>query len=191
MMAMMQHSCRWARSRLALMAGDDAGRDLGWEDRRLVERHLIGCSNCRRERASLAEVTAVLRQAASVAPASPAAPSIWPALSRQIRGTRHPRARSAPWFGIGFGSALGLAAGVVVAGGAIGLAGWQLGSSSRSRPELASSQFVPRPALPVSPDAGALAKSKGDPKADGLRLSTGVDPKTSLGINPSDPQRSQ
>lgn len=80
--------CRWTRSRLPLLAGGDL---LGFERRR-VERHLVGCPECRRQLASMQAALDVLRMAATCdpAPSSPAA-SIWPELSRQIRESRRPR----------------------------------------------------------------------------------------------------
>lgn len=78
--------CRWVRDRLPLLAGDD----LQGLDRRRVERHLIGCPHCREHQASLVQALETLRTVASTASASPDAPSLWPALERQIRESRRP-----------------------------------------------------------------------------------------------------
>ena len=80
--------CRWVRDRLPLVAGDE----LPGLERRRVERHLIGCPNCRRRRTALTGVLNVLHAAAAPAAigAGPDAPSLWPALARQIRESRRP-----------------------------------------------------------------------------------------------------
>jgi len=80
--------CKWVRDRLPLLVGDE----LRGLDRRRVERHLIGCPHCRLHQASLGEAVDVLRAvAATSATGSPAdAPSLWPALARQIRESRRP-----------------------------------------------------------------------------------------------------
>jgi hypothetical protein len=83
-------SCRWVRRRLPLLAGDD----LPGLDRRLAERHLIGCADCRRELEGLRGALGVLHAAAGGEPAGAAAaapaPDLWPALERQIREARRP-----------------------------------------------------------------------------------------------------
>jgi hypothetical protein len=81
---------------LPLLAGDDW---LG-PDRRGVERHLIGCLPCRQQLASLRQVVRALRtvgecsssvaEAGSGVEAPLIAPSLWPALARQIREARRP-----------------------------------------------------------------------------------------------------
>jgi anti-sigma factor RsiW len=187
---MMNNRCRWVRHRLALLAGDPDGRDLAWDDRRAVERHLVGCDSCRSERTALESTVGLLHAVSSALPCDPEAPSIWPALSRQIQGTRHPR--PSPWFGLGAGPILGMAAGTLIVGGAIGLTGWHLGSASaaRGRPQVKVEAFQPRPALPseVSPRGqlvGDGLPAKADPRSE-------VDSKaTGPGANPRDPQRSQ
>jgi anti-sigma factor RsiW len=187
---MMNNRCRWVRRRLALLAGDLDGRDLAWDDRRAVERHVVGCDSCRSAQTALEATVGLLRAVASSVPCDPEAPSIWPALSRQIQGTRH--ARPAPWSGLGAGSTFGMAAATLVVGGAIGLTGWHLGSASaaRRRPPEKVEVFHPRPALPPEvPPRGQLV-------GDGLPVKPappiGLDSKATTGPgSPGDPQRSQ
>jgi anti-sigma factor RsiW len=77
--------CRWVRHRLPLLAGGE----LGSEDRRRVERHMIGCPDCRDRREGSETALSALRAASGISPARADAPSLWPALSRQIRESRH------------------------------------------------------------------------------------------------------
>lgn len=150
--------CRWVRRRLALLAGDPEGRDLRWDDRRHVERHLIGCPSCRSERGTLTSAVGMLREAGASTSVEADAPSIWPALSQQICASRH--ARPNPWLGLGFGPALGLAAGLLVAGTAIGLVSSRIQPPSAPRPETPAPTVTtptPRPALPEGPTQNQLA----------------------------------
>ena len=180
------HRCRWVRRRLALLAGDPEGRDLRWDDRRHVERHLIGCPSCRSERDALESAVGALREAAVATAVGADAPSIWPDLSRQIRASRHVRPN--PWSLLGFGPSLGLAAGLLVAGTAIGLVGGRLKPPAPPRPAppvQAVTTPMPRPALPEGPTRTQLASEpQAAPKTD-VRLD--LDSKT--GAN-RDPQRS-
>jgi anti-sigma factor RsiW len=80
-------ACRWVRDRLPLFEGGE----LTGTERRKVERHLIGCPDCRRCGASLAEALGALHAAAACASVSADAPTLWPALQRQIREARHQR----------------------------------------------------------------------------------------------------
>jgi anti-sigma factor RsiW len=115
--------CRWVRGRLALLAGDDW---LG-SDRRRVERHLIGCSACRRHLETSRNAVEVLRAAGAVAPALSSSavpvtvPSLWPALARQIQESRRPESAwgQARWGRTFVRSGLGIAA-VVLAVCALG-----------------------------------------------------------------------
>jgi hypothetical protein len=84
------HLCRWVRPRLPLLAGGE----LGVDDRRTVERHLIGCSGCRDRKAASTRALTALRSFAQEAPA-PAGPSIWPSLAAEIRRSRHATPRPA------------------------------------------------------------------------------------------------
>lgn len=180
------HRCRWVRRRLALLAGDPEGRDLRWDDRRHVERHLIGCTSCRSERDSLEAAVGALRGAGVATTVGPDAPSLWPDLSRQIRASRH--ARPNPFSLIGFGPSLGMTAGLLVAGTAIGLVTSRIQPPSAPRPAPpvpAVTAPTPRPALPEGSVQTRLASEpQVAPKPD-VRLE--LDPKT--GAN-RDPQRS-
>jgi hypothetical protein len=107
-------SCIWVRDRLPLVAG---GEWLG-PDRRPVERHLIGCPACRQRLDSLRDALAVLHVAAAESPADPEAPSLWPALARQIRESRRPQSSwEMGWLRSWAWPSLGLAAGLFVAVG--------------------------------------------------------------------------
>jgi anti-sigma factor RsiW len=113
--------CRWVRHRLPLLAGGE----LGVEDRRRVERHMIGCPDCRDRREGSRSALSALRAVAGISPARVDAPSLWPALARQIRESRHgspgtsflrltwPRFDSALWpamgLALGLGSVMALA----------------------------------------------------------------------------------
>jgi anti-sigma factor RsiW len=68
------------------------GDDLRGPDRRRVERHLIGCPHCRQHQTALSQALETLRTVATATAAQvPAdAPSLWPALARQIRESRRP-----------------------------------------------------------------------------------------------------
>jgi anti-sigma factor RsiW len=92
--------CQWVRDRLPLVVGDD----LRGPDRRRVERHLIGCPQCRQHQTALGQALETLRAAAALTPAQvqPDAPSLWPALARQIRESRRPVPTSPFAFGFAF-----------------------------------------------------------------------------------------
>lgn len=90
-------SCRWVRARLPLL--DDG--ELAGGERRAVERHLIACPACRSRRQSLASTLGILHAAvddSALAASTADAPSLWPALQRQIVETRHAPCASAPSF---------------------------------------------------------------------------------------------
>ncbi|MEO6808312.1 MAG: zf-HC2 domain-containing protein [Isosphaeraceae bacterium] len=78
--------CARVRSRLPLLVGGE----LVGPERRLAERHLLGCDRCRRKLADLRRSQGVLRAAAGHDPIEPEAPSLWPVLARQIRESRRP-----------------------------------------------------------------------------------------------------
>jgi anti-sigma factor RsiW len=113
--------CRWVRHRLPLLAGGE----LGVEDRRRVERHMIGCPDCRDRREGSESALSALRAASVTSPARADAPSIWPALALQIRESRHGSPRSSffklewPRFDSALWPAMGLALGL---GGVMALA---------------------------------------------------------------------
>jgi len=141
--------------RLPLLAGDD----LQGLDRRRVERHLIGCPQCREHQTSLGRSLDVLRTVA----ATPLAPStgvssLWPALERQIRESRRPA--PAPGFVLPFGlvwprsslrPALGLAAGLLLAAG--------IGLTARNQIEVAKAHI----AANERPIAGSISVAKHRP----------------------------
>jgi len=123
--------CKWVRGRLPLLVGDD----LRGLDRRRVERHLIGCPQCRQHQAALGQALETLRTASVHSPVPSDAPSLWPALARQIRESRRPAPASGfgfglplawlrinlrPWPALGVGLGLGLSA-IVAAGVGLGL----------------------------------------------------------------------
>ena len=118
-----RHRCRWVCDRLPLLDGGE----LTGSDRRKVESHLVFCQICRANHAGLADALNVLRAAAAEPPtvanarAIADAPSLWPAIQRQIRESRHqPRqhsafAEAALWFDRSSSRLAGLAAAGLVA----------------------------------------------------------------------------
>jgi predicted anti-sigma-YlaC factor YlaD len=84
--------CNWVRVRLPLLAGGE----LWGAERRRVERHLIGCASCRAQKAAVTSALTALHAASGESPVRPDAPSLWPALARQIQESRRP-APPAPW----------------------------------------------------------------------------------------------
>lgn len=113
--------CKWVRDRLPLLAGDD----LVGSERRRVERHLIGCPHCRGRKEALHSAFEVLQAAAEEPAVNPGAPSLWPALARQIRESRRPApalglswlfawSRLRPWPTFGLGLVLCLSVGLTL-----------------------------------------------------------------------------
>jgi hypothetical protein len=76
--------CQSVRARLPLLAGGDL---LG-PSRRHVERHLVTCSDCRQQLASLEKALAALHHAREQSPVPVQEASIWPGLARQIQESR-------------------------------------------------------------------------------------------------------
>ena len=91
------HRCRWVRGRLPLLDGGE----LTGTDRRKVESHLLGCLDCRSRRAALSGALGALQAAAETGADGASGPTLWPALQRQIRETRHER-RARPGDALGF-----------------------------------------------------------------------------------------
>ena len=144
---MWNSACRWASPRLALLAGGE----LTGEDRRRAERHLIVCGDCRARLSSLRESLGALQIAAMSTAPSPEAPSLWPALARQMRESRHPEPVSYAFRPMW----VGLAASALV----IGLAAWSLdGRGGSSSQTMASNQTLhPESSAPMS--SPAIAES--------------------------------
>ncbi len=152
--------CHWVRDRLPLLVGDD----LRGPERRRVERHLIGCPQCHQHQAALGQALETLRTVAASAPASPDAPSLWPALARQIRESRRPSPtpsfaspfplfvswlRENPWPALGLGLAL-LAAATVSLGVRQQTAAAQAHILANARP-ITPTYALPRTALTTTP----------------------------------------
>ncbi len=128
-MEAISRTCRWVRPRLPLLVGGE----LAGAERRKVERHLIGCSVCRGRRAASERTLSVLRGVAALGQVSVGpkvgggSPSVWPALARQIRESRHRPERFSAWdwvrsFGLWNAQPI-IGFGLVVAGLVLGL-GW-------------------------------------------------------------------
>jgi len=151
-------TCRWVSQRLPLLVGGD----LVVSERRRVERHLIGCPACQDRRDASEQSLSILHDIASLGPVASGSQvggdrsSVWPALARQIRESRHRPDRSSGWdWGrswrlwnlqaqpvVGFG----LIAGTLILG-----LGW-IGLSGRSGPV-----EVARPAIVANPKALIVA----------------------------------
>ena len=89
----LDHQCRWVNRRLPLLAGGE----LGGLERRKVERHMVGCADCRGRRDASLGALAALRSLREQPPSSVDAPSLWPSLARQIRQSRHAQP-ALPWW---------------------------------------------------------------------------------------------
>jgi len=133
---MVDHQCRWVRHRLPLLAGGE----LGIEERRRVERHLIGCPGCRGRREASNDALTALRSFAEESPARTDAPSLWPALALQIRQSRHVAPRP-PWWEVPL-SRPWYAFSVVIGMGVV------LASASRQAPV---EEMVPEKVAPAPP----------------------------------------
>ncbi len=90
---MANRECEWVRARLPLWVGDgvddqiDGAResgDLAAKDCREIDRHMSGCTSCRRYRSALEEAMAALYAAAAHMPREAAPTSLWPELERRI-----------------------------------------------------------------------------------------------------------
>ncbi len=174
---MKNEHCRWVRDRLPLLAGGD----LGIDDRRGAERHLIGCPDCRGRHQALDGAIRALRAAAATLPVRDDAPSIWPALSRQIRESRHRPARLS-WLDRLAGS-LRVGPGFWPAMGAVlGLGGILVGVTRLAHHDAAQAAFA-APALPspvarldpVGPPAPASSPGRPGVLVSGNPARAGVD----------------
>jgi len=103
--SMGNRACRWVRARLPLLVrncegdhtnADGEAGDLTALDRHQIERHVVGCTSCRRHRATLEQALSALAAAAAQMPVETDAPSLWPGLEYRIaQHTARPRSR---WF---------------------------------------------------------------------------------------------
>lgn len=155
--------CRWVRSRLPLLAGGE----LFGPERRLVERHLLGCAACREQRAGLGASLAVLHETAEVDPLS-RPPGLWPVLERQIREARRPLPEEVSWSRRMLVPVAGLAAALTLSA-TVGLLAvrWDRARSrdrlvrpvvSRSEPRKIRKATIIRPAAPPSVRRAAEAE---------------------------------
>jgi anti-sigma factor RsiW len=154
-------ACRWVRSRLPLVAGDD----LVGPARRQVERHLVGCPDCRLHLDSLRGVLGALHEAAAIDPLPAPAP-LWPGLARQIRESRRPAATVWTRLLIAPAAAAVAASVMLVAGSA-----W---SARLSPPPTRSARATPPPRPVPEHAAGHLAKRR----VDLTDYAVGTPPKT-------------
>ena len=142
--------CRWARPRLPLMAGGE----LTGSDRRKVERHLIGCAECRDRLARLnVSLGAMHSLAVESLPLTDTA-SLWPALARQIREQR--RTQPAFWSRPSLWVAIGMAASAVVAASS-----WSLTQYQRHHSLQTAALPAPKAPVPVSPTSQAVSEVGG------------------------------
>jgi anti-sigma factor RsiW len=158
-------NCRWVRDRLPLLVGDE----LLVVDRRRVERHLIGCPECRQRRTALGLALETLHVAAAESPTQTEAPSLWPAVARQIRESRRPAAGpfpAWPWFNmrpaLGFSLGFGLLAAVAVALAArheLNVARGRIAANARPIPPAARVAVLEEPAPSPVPAAEAPSPS--------------------------------
>ncbi len=107
---MWESACGWARQRLALLAGGE----LTGNDRRKTERHLIVCGDCRTRLESFSAALGALRGLALADNTASASPSLWPALARQIRESKHVEPKVFAFRPMWMG--LAMAAGVLIVG---------------------------------------------------------------------------
>ncbi len=195
--------CRWVRYRLPLLIGGE----LKVEERRRVERHLIGCSDCQGQRSRSTDAFAALRSFAEVsAPVLVDSPSVWPALAGQIRESRH-ASPSLSWWETPLPrnwAALSLAMGLIglVAGPLALLSGRD---PVRTAPTSVTTRPVEPPRLAATPPSALPSdrsrpvdgSSKGgansgfDPTAGpGLQVNYDLDHGTPIGSGSRDPQHS-
>ncbi len=146
----MKSICRWTRRRLPLLAGGD----LVGPERRLAERHVVGCPACRRHLASLRDVLGVLHEVAEAEILAPAAPPLWTALEQQIREARRPERPVWPRRAVWAVSAA-LAASLV---GVLALVFLHRGGPAAVM-IVAQTRFIPRPAATISVKHSPLTPS--------------------------------
>ncbi len=187
-----EHRCRWVRHRLPLLAGGE----LGMEERRKVERHLIGCADCQGRRDASADALAALRSvAAAGSPGRPDAPTLWPALARQIRESHHRPTwrdrlafRAGPSLGVAFG--VGGLAVVALALGRPAPAPRSVATTGASRDIPAGLPTPTTRALPDGPARPGLLDSPNFDPPSGVRFDYVLDRGTPLEPGDRDPRRS-
>jgi anti-sigma factor RsiW len=169
--------CRWVRARLPLLAGGE----LTGVERRGVERHLLGCPDCRAQAASLEGVLGVLHRMAED-PRGADGPSLWPALAHQIREARH-ETRPTLWDQIRtqLGPALGLATAALATGALAAVV--DLPALWRSSDPWATVSREPRPSAP-----GPVASPRSLPRPAAPGLEPG-DPANMARSSIHDPNR--
>ena len=96
-------TCEWVRQWLPLLEEDRDGLscepgDLGLDDRRQIEHHLVNCQPCQAHRASLDCALSALRQVALASAVSRDLPSVLPAVNDRIQ--RLNEQSQSPWLGI-------------------------------------------------------------------------------------------
>jgi len=173
--------CKWVRDRLPLLAGDE----LRGADLRRVERHLIGCGKCRQHRMSLDQTLKILHSVAAQPLVPSDAPSLWPALARQIRHSRPPaQAPLFTWFrqfGLwpAFGLGLGLVAAVIAVSARNQVADARSKMVSNTRP---IAPVVSRPETTPPAEAPASTDSATKPQGE-VTVSAETVPATRLGYD--------
>ena len=159
---MWNSACRWAKPRLALLAGDE----LAGDDRRRAERHLIVCGECRSRLGSLRSALGALGMLSAEAVPSQS-PSLWPALARQIRESRHPEPATFAirpiWMGLGIAASALMAAGLTTWGVGRVRPG---GESVASKP-LSAKAPVPSPAFIETNPSATVAEVTPSHRPDG------------------------
>lgn len=135
-----RETCRWVLDRLPLLAG---GELLGLERRR-IERHVLDCTACRDRLAALRATLVTLHTAGQLDPIAPDAPSLWPALARQIQESRRGPAPRRVRIRLHAWTRLSLAATVLTVAGGLGV--WALSQNYHVSVHV---QVTPRPQAPV------------------------------------------
>ncbi|WP_435017948.1 zf-HC2 domain-containing protein [Tundrisphaera sp. TA3] len=199
-------SCSWVLRRLPLLDGGE----LAVDERRRVERHLIGCPDCRDRRSNASEALSALRSLAA-APARREAPSLWPVLERQIRQSRHAAPRPAwSWSWLIARASPALSFGLAVGG--VMAVGFVLGRTTpgpvpaidpspalrvATGPDLTVHRLAKLPAKPqgaareASPRAPKLMTLSDDPfRSPNIRVDYILDHGYPIGSGARDPQRS-
>jgi len=129
-------------------------------DRRKLERHLIGCTDCRDRLASLCASLGALQALGAGDLPSADSPSLWPALARQIREERRPApesfwARPVSWLGVAAAPRGLVTFGVA---GTLSVRHYQRGAHLRT-----ASVASPRTAAPAAPSSAAVSEVNSSP----------------------------